>query len=457
METTAIPRELNMNVLAASKNARVRGEHGWYTGGSHSFDHLLRSRVVKDWLDNYTSPSTRKAKMYQFQQVLLASGFTDPADLLKLSDEDAKRLVKRVAQFHLQNGKGAWARVVTITMRGFYEAHDRELKFKRAEKIRSPPLKKIVYEHIPDKAEAHKMADTSGSLRNRAMILSLLQSGVRVGCLKRWTYGLVESQLYPEVKVPVEIRITTAMDTKLNLYGLPYYITYLHEEAAHALKDYIEERKRRGWKPQPRDEIFVTESSASRDEPIGSGTGVWEVVKRAAQSAGLDPKSVWTHTLRKTFRKILNATPEIDEDTREALMGHKLPGSKGSYFDYHDTDEVREKYLKADWSRNGGGNKLKVLEEKNKELEARLAEAKRDFGRDVDNLRRDFATLNDLKIGLPQYKGEFEHLQVELQKVFKLRKEVEDEAKIAHKLTKMLARRAAEAQGKRTESSKRPK
>ena len=108
-------------------------------------------------------------------------------------------------------------------------------------------------------------------------------------------------------------------------------------------------------------------------------SGVWEVVKNSAQAVGLDPSTVWTHCLRKTYRKILNSesSRDLDDDTREALMGHKLPGSRGSYFDYHDTDEVREKYLQIDWSRNGGNTKLKALEEKNEQLEQELDEVHR--------------------------------------------------------------------------------
>jgi len=75
------------------------------------------------------------------------------------------------------------------------------------------------------------------------------------------------------------------------------------------------------------------------------------MVKGAARRSGIRPESIWTHCLRKSFRKILNATPAIDEDTKEALMGHKLPGSRGSYFDYHDEDEVMGKYMQADFSR----------------------------------------------------------------------------------------------------------
>jgi site-specific recombinase XerD len=444
METTTIPAELNMNVLSMPRPVRERGEHGWYTGGSHSYDWLLKHEVVKDWIDNYTAEQTRKQKMSAFQKVLEVSGFKDPADLLKLNDEEAKRLVKRVAQAYLQQGKHSWARIVVISMRTFYEAHDRELKFKRAERIRSPPRKKISHEHIPTKADAYKMADVAGSLRNRAMILSLLQSGVRVGCLVRWTYGNVASQLYPEIKIPIEIKVTPAMDTKLNSYGLPYYLTFLHEEGAHAVKDYVEDRKRRGWKPQARDLIYVTESSASRDNPMDT-TGVWEVVKNSARAAGLDPTMVWTHTLRKSFRKVLNAesSRDLDDDTREALMGHKLPGSRGSYFDYHDENEIREKYLNIDWSRNGNGNgKLKALEEKNTELEQQLERVRGDVGRDLDGIRKDFAILDEIKHNFPHYKDDFKWMHGEFQKMLKLKKEIEEGRRTFHKLTKILAQQA---------------
>jgi hypothetical protein len=190
---------------------------------------------------------------------------------LKLSDEEARRLIRRVVQFYLQKGEAAWARGITITMRGFCESHDRELKFKRTDKTRTPPLKKISVEVIPAKPDVYRMADSSVSRRNKAAILCLFQSGVRVGCLCRWTYGMVADQPYPEIEFPVRIKVTPRMDSKLTLYGLPYYVTFLGQEAAQALRDYVDERKVHGRKPKPDDPVFVTESSASRGEP-GSPT-----------------------------------------------------------------------------------------------------------------------------------------------------------------------------------------
>ncbi len=374
METVTAERfdaeGLDINALIDPKTERGRAEHGWFPKGPRSFDWLLKYRCVRDYIDNYTAKSTRNQRLYVLEKVLKAGRLTDPEQLLKLSESQAKTLIKRVWQFYIQHGKHSYARTVSITMRGFFEAHDRELRFKRSEKVRSARLVKINIEHIPNKAEVYRMADVAGSLRNRAIVLCLYQSGVRPGCLCNWNYGLVSQQLYPEINSPVQLKITPNLDNKLNLYGLPYYITFLAEESARALRDHIDERKKReGWNPQPSDRIFVTASSASRGEPIDP-SGIWSVVKVAAAQANLDPKSVWPKVLRKSFRKTLNATDSLDEDTKEALMGHRLPGSRGNYFDYHDLDEVREKYLAVDWSRDGGNvTRMKELDKANKDLE----------------------------------------------------------------------------------------
>ncbi len=387
--TEALGRpELDINVLSGQPAKRVRGEHGWYTGGTHNYDWLLKHREIKDWIDSYTSKQTRKAKLYQFQKVLHAAGFKDPAQLLNLSDLEAKNLVKRVAQYYLQNGKPSWARGIMITMRGFYEAHDRELRFKRTEKIRTPAKKKIGIEYIPSRPDAYRMVDSALSPRNKALILCLFQSGVRVGCLCKWTYGMVEDQLYPEVHSPVQIKVTQELDSKLAGYGLGYYVTFLSEEAAQGLREYLEQRKRDGWKPKPSDRVFVTESSASQGRPMNP-IGVWEIVKSTAELAGLKPEGIWTHVLRKTFLKVLNDTPAIPEDMKEALMGHKLPGSRGSYFDYHDLEDVAEKYSQANWSRNGGNVRVSQLEKENLELVKRMVEMeKRIDGIEQDRRKR---------------------------------------------------------------------
>jgi hypothetical protein len=48
----------------------------------------------------------------------------------------------------------------------------------------------------------------------------------------------------------------------------------------------------------------------------------------------------------------------MDDETREALMGHKLRASQGNYFDYHDIIAIAKNYMACDWSR---GNVSKIV------------------------------------------------------------------------------------------------
>ena len=345
----AKPLDMNVNALQNSGHAYARGEKGRFARGPRSYEWLLQDSLVQDWIDGYTSRETREKKLYQLEKVLRAGGLQSPKELLGFSDRDIKTLVRRIVNWYLQQGKGVWAKQTAITMKGFLEAQDRRLDFKRSERIRTPARKKVSIEHVPTKAEVYRMADNAGSLRNTAIILCLFQSGVRVSCLCNWTYSLVREQLNREP--PVRIRVTPSLDTKLSLYGLSYYVTGLGEEAVKALGRYLEYRNTVG-NLKPSDPLFVQEGTQAGKGKVNRAQ-VWRLVKSSARRARLDPESVWVHCLRKSFRKVLNATPQIDEDTKEALMGHKLPGSRGSYFDYHDEDEVMSKYMQADFSSNG--------------------------------------------------------------------------------------------------------
>jgi hypothetical protein len=201
---------------------------------------------------------------------------------------------------------------------------------------------------------AYASLSLKAGLRNHAIILCLFQSGVRPGCLCRWTYRLIREYLYPEVKVPVKLVITSETDTKLQSYGLDYYITFLQRDAAVALRSYLDNRIGQGWRFKDDDPVFVTESTASRGEPLKTAN-IWEVIKQVAPAAGIDSRGMWSRLLRKTFRKVLNDS-KIDEDTKEAIMGHKLPGSRGNYFDSHDHDEIAGKYMRCQFGRSTSGS-----------------------------------------------------------------------------------------------------
>jgi integrase len=272
---------------------------------------------------------------------------------MELDIKEARERVMDVVRDYLEQNRFAAARQLQTTAKSYFEFHDKQLIFKKAERIKKI-RKKIAIEIIPTREQVYAMAEyvkKSNSLdriRTRAIILCLFQSGVRVGCLCRWKIGMVRKQLYPSVKVPVYLKITNELDTKLSSYGLPYYYTFLQQEGAEALRGYLDWRETTERKLEDDDVIFKPARKFAKNghtEP----DRILGLVKAAARNVDLNPKSVWTHTLRKSFRKVLNATPELDEDTKEALMGHSLPGSRGNYFDVHDIDEIASKYMKANF------------------------------------------------------------------------------------------------------------
>ncbi len=117
--------------------------------------------------------------------------------------------------------------------------------------------------------------------------------------------------------------------------------------------------------------------------------GISDLIKYASELAGFNPESIWTHVIRKSFRKALNKS-SIDEDTKEALMGHVLPGSRGNYFDYHDVDEVAEKYMLVDFSRNGTSRRMNGLQE-------RLSDAQREIERLIDERQTEKGKREELE------------------------------------------------------------
>lgn len=75
----------------------------------------------------------------------------------------------------------------------------------------------------------------TSSLRDKAMLLLLFQSGVRVNVLEHITYGDVADQLDKETIV---LKITGRLDHKLRSRDIPFYYTFLNGEGSVTLKQY---------------------------------------------------------------------------------------------------------------------------------------------------------------------------------------------------------------------------
>jgi len=223
--------------------------------------------------------------------------------------------------------------------------------------------KKAALEHIPNKTEMYQLIDMASSLRDKAIMHFLFASGCRVNVVQHLKLKDVEDQLDKDT---IALKITGELDHKLRSRDIPFYYTFLNGEGVATLKRYValahKERK-----------LDAPLFSTSGHEAI-SQSYVLRIVKNCCRKAGLDPKTIWTHSLRKAFRKIVRQT-DMDDDDKEQLMGHVIRGSRQAYYDNKDVEVILKAYQKCSFSREVPKSETDKLLIENLDLKRRVQQA----------------------------------------------------------------------------------
>lgn len=239
---------------------------------------------------------------------------------------------------------------------------------------------KVDVEVIPNKTQTYRIIDAAMNLRDHTIFLMLFDSGMRLNALCALNYGHVREQLYPEPQTPLVLKITENMDTKLRAYNISYYVTFLQAEAVQALRAYCDKYHEKSTDDTP---LFKTKTGLRMDRRT-----VWRIFKRAVRRAEMNTDSFWVHSLRKAFKKVVRKA-SIDDDFKEAIMGHVLPGSRENYFDRQDTADLAEEYMKIDFTREIMANNHARMKGRMEQLEAQNLS----LAGMIEELRRELATL----------------------------------------------------------------
>jgi len=295
--------------------------------------------------------------------------FCDSANISPIEFQDLKQKTARdLAWSYIKEFKGAYPAKATsdlAALRSFYRFKDGEtLPFdarKGGKHYIQLYRKKAKFEKIPNKAEVYRIIDAATGLRDRAMFLLLFQSGCRLNVLLHLKVGHVRNQLYPNIQVPFRLKITDELDVKLRGYGLSYYWTFLAGEAVQALRQHCDMFHKNS---SDEDFLFLSKTGRQLDK-----VHIWRTFKRIVRRSGFDPKTLWVHSLRKAFRKVVRTSP-IDPDFAEAMMGHLLTGSRENYFDRHDIDQLAEEYMKINFSREVPSNNHSKMRSDMEQLQA---------------------------------------------------------------------------------------
>lgn len=333
---------------------------------------------VEAWLKDRPSNTTR----------IFARELKTFCDELAISPEDWRNLDKFVARdlawkFVSTKIKSnpSVAMTVLASLKSFYRNKNGEaLPFdseRGGKHYFHMTSKKAALEHIPNKTEMYQLIDMASSLRDKAIMLFLFQTGVRVNVIQHLKLKDVVDQLDKDT---IALKITGELDHKLRSRDIPFYYTFLNGEGVATLKRYV----------------ALAHKQRSLDAPLFSTSGheaisqsyVLRIVKNCCRKAGLNPSTIWTHTIRKAFRKIVRQT-DMDDDDKEQLMGHVIKGSRQAYYDNKDADVILEAYQKCNFSREIPKSEVSKLR---LQLEAEQSRSAGFEGR-VNNLEVQLASL----------------------------------------------------------------
>lgn len=278
-----------------------------------------------------------------------------PDEFVRLPEEEVAEKVQSFCDKFSDEGKKSTALNAMKALRSFLKANKfklDELELDASYRVMKRP------EYVPTKEEVYKMASAC-DLKWRAILLCLFQSGLRNSALRALTYGMLRDQVEGGA-VPIRVHVTGRLREVVPeacKEGVDYW-TFFGREACEALRQYLDWRREKYGGIEDDELLFPSEyKSLPKERRLREPMDQWHlarIVKKAARKAGIKEwHNVRAHSLRKTFRSVLDAGyvdgGQMAEDDKEYLMGHKLPGAKEPYHNAN-MDVLAQRYMRRNWA-----------------------------------------------------------------------------------------------------------
>jgi len=340
---------------------RVDGWQSAYQSVNNVLLHLMRRTK---------SESSKGLYLYHIYKFCIYSN-KNPDELIVLRKVQVETLVQGFADSVLDVSP-RYSNLVVAILKTFFKLNGfKHAKQLELETYKAPKRERKTPEYIPTKSEVYKMADSAGSLRDRAIILTIFSTGLRNSTLRALCYYDIAEELRKgciNIKIPVYPEMKER-DPNACKDRTPYY-TFTSDDSTEALSLYIKERENRYGNIENAEPLFSSEYNQiprnKRNRKLISARELQIIVKQAAKRAGINQwKSVHPHCLRKAYKTVLH-TPTIDGgnldiNIQDFFMGHVLPGSRDPYFDSSDTEYLRAQYQRLKFGRVIIENRFKIL------------------------------------------------------------------------------------------------
>jgi integrase len=322
----------------------------------------MEDAIIQAWLDSTKVRSTLNGRTKALALYTEFSGMDGASFLAEINAEDQKPRTERLTiekrlrgEFFpwLQQKKGYSpnsAKAYLAYTMGFYKHHNYRVNIKLSELITLSNNRKVNL----TKDDIRKLVSAAKTLRDRAIILVLYQSGMDLATLRSLKVRDVQRGL-ESGEVPLRLNLQRRKE------GVEYH-SFISTDAIEAVRAYLQERMRRDKALDPESPLFIREKVVKewtyKDGVKRKRSPVPEIanslVEKFFREIAVEAKlisaeeiatrhfnAVHPHCLRTAFATAMRNSG-ADFGTIEFFLGHKLPGAAGAYI-----GDVDQAYVKA--------------------------------------------------------------------------------------------------------------
>ena len=287
---------------------------------------LLDDIRVKRWYDNVARGSKVTADVYLRRLGSFCGLYNlTPNDLMSLGEEEIEgKILDHISSMESKKYAGGYINHSIKAVKSWLSFNKREIKIKtKIKNVEDTPSLKN--EKVPTKDELKKVF-LSGDKKARASSVLVAHSGLRIEVLGNYfgDDGLRVRDL-PEMEIKdgkVEFKkIPTVVIVRKELSKARHqYFTFLSEEGCEYLKDYLEERIRKGETMDGESPIITPKYKV---KPFIRAINIGDIIRGAIRKAGFPWRPYVLRSYFDTQLMLAESKGLVLRDYRTFWMGHK--------------------------------------------------------------------------------------------------------------------------------------
>jgi len=287
---------------------------------------LLDDIRVKRWYDNVARGSKVTADVYLRRLGSFCGSYNlTPNDLMSLGEEEIEgKILDHISSMESKKYAGGYINHSIKAVKSWLSFNKREIKIRtKIKNVEDTPSLKN--EKVPTKDELKKVF-LSGDKKARASSVLVAHSGLRIEVLGNYfgDDGLRVRDL-PEMEIKdgkVEFKkIPTVVIVRKELSKARHqYFTFLSEEGCEYLKDYLEERIRKGETVDGESPIITPKYEV---KPFIRAINIGDIIRGAIRKAGFPWRPYVLRSYFDTQLMLAESKGLVLRDYRTFWMGHK--------------------------------------------------------------------------------------------------------------------------------------